>query len=289
MSSREGQTSGIPAHRPIWRKTRVALQQLHLERRADRTAIFVGDKSAGKTTLIQVFLNQFGKKDIKPSAPLEYSFGRKASATGAAKELAHIYEVGGGKAFHELTAIPVDAEKLSNTLVVIVLDLSRLSSILPTFEYWLEAVEQQLESRAKALVSVPGTLKEAQDKLWLAHDDRKYIHPTSVPVLVVAHKYDIFIKEDPYFHYCIIPSEKRKWLCRALRFVAHSRGCSLVVTSIQEKASLPGYKALMSHFLFGAENAAQCEKDHMKALCLGPGEDALSAIGEPKVGISLTK
>ena len=80
-------------------------------------------------------------------------------------------------------------------------------------------------------------------------------------------------------------SEKRKWLCRALRFIAHTHRCSLVMTSVQEKATLGNFKALMSHFLFATDNAAQSERDHLKAVCIAPGDDSLAAIGDPKVGL----
>lgn len=157
----------------------------------------------GKTALIQVFLNQYGKKELKPSAPLEYSFGRKAAAVGGSKELAHVYEVGGGKAFYEMAAIPVDSDKLPNTLVVVVLDLSKLHNILSSLEYWLEAVETQLRSRLKAKSKTEsglglGTLQATQEQIWQTHDDRKYLKTSSAALLLVAHKFDVFIKEDPY-------------------------------------------------------------------------------------------
>ena len=149
---------------------------------------------------MQVFLNQSGKKDAKQSAPLEYSFGRKTSLVGGAKELAHLYEVGGGKAFSDLVKIPIGADQFSNTVLVVVLDLSKLNGILSSLTFWLKAIRAQLgvldKATEKSEVSAD-SLKGQNAALWEGHEDKKHLNPLPIPVIVVANKYDTFIKEDP--------------------------------------------------------------------------------------------
>lgn len=165
--------------------------------------MFVGDKAAGKSSLIQVFLNQSGKKEA--SSPLEYFFGRKPSLVDGTKELAHLYEVGGGKPFCDLIKTPIGAEQFPNTVAVIVLDLSQLNTLLDNLLFWIKTIKKQLEALAKG--TSEGSSKDINDKLWSAHEDKKYINPVPLPILIVANKYDLFIKEDPY-SFCSYRVEK---------------------------------------------------------------------------------
>lgn len=160
--------------------------------------MFIGDKGSGKTSLIQVFLNQTGKKEISPSAPLEYYHGKKTSISGTSKEVSHIYEVGGGKAFCELIKIPISNEKLQQSIIVIVLDLSKLNTFLTTLKFWISAIQQQIELIEKENKSKKsGAINETGETIWESHEDKKYITPLQIPVIVVANKYDKFISEDP--------------------------------------------------------------------------------------------
>merc|ERR1711959_752468 len=60
----------------------------------EATAIFVGGKQAGKSSIITKFLDPNAKKEHKPTAALEYQFGRKTSETG--RRIVHLWELGGG-------------------------------------------------------------------------------------------------------------------------------------------------------------------------------------------------
>ena len=62
-----------------------------------------------------------------------------------------------------------------------------------------------------------------------------------IPVVVAATKYDEFATQ---------LAEKKKFLCRALRYFCHVNGCDLVFTSIRERNALAQYKALMKTHLF---------------------------------------
>ncbi len=55
------------------------------------------------------------------------------------------------------------------------------------------------------------------------------------------------------------------------------------MTSTLEKATLGGFKALLSHYMFAGDAGTATEKDYTKPLYIPAGLDSLSSIGEPKV------
>ena len=197
QSQLKEQTYGITALKPFSQMDSVVPYcNIFIGKKVVKTAVFVGDKGAGKSTLVQAFLNQSGKKES--SSPLEYYFGRKPSVVDSSKDLAHIYEVGGGKSFSNLIHIPIGLEQYQNTVLVIVLDLSQLSTLLDTLSFWLEAIRQEFSVFESAELTLQeDSLKSMHSKLWTLHGDGKYLNPTPVPVLVVANKYDLFIREAP--------------------------------------------------------------------------------------------
>lgn len=171
--------------------------------KAQKTAIFIGDKSSGKTSLIQVFLNQSGKKEIIPSAPLEFYHGKKTSIAAASKDVAHVYEIGGGKAFHELIKIPLGNEKIFNSVIIIVLDLSKLNSLLTSLKFWVFTVQEQIQYLLNDYKTKGINIEfneETKDN-WQKHEDISYIKSSKIPIVIAAHKYDKIISEDPYSSY----------------------------------------------------------------------------------------
>lgn len=79
---------------------------------------------------------------------------------------------------------------------MIVLDLSKLSSLLNTLSYWLSVIRKIFPDDSRTTAK-EGSLKFIQDNIWSMHEDYKYMNPISLPIVVIANKYDIFIKEDP--------------------------------------------------------------------------------------------
>lgn len=53
------------------------------------------------------------------------------------------------------------------------------------------------------------------------HPDRDLIDPLPVPLVFLGNKYDVFQNQEP---------ERRKMVCRTLRFLAHTNGASLYVS-----------------------------------------------------------
>lgn len=64
---------------------------------------------------------------------------------------------------------------------------------------------------------------------------RNMVQLLTIPTIVVATHYDQFLK---------LELEKQKWTAKALRFLCHSRGASLVYTSHQDEPSINKVKLL---------------------------------------------
>ena len=118
--------------------------------------LFVGAKQSGKTTLITQFLNRSKRMRTcarlcclvseslmrcsmrrllraravedkpKPTVALEYTFGRRSNTTSNVKDIAHIWELGGGVRLRELINVPITPQRTPNAVVVVCVDLSKV-------------------------------------------------------------------------------------------------------------------------------------------------------------------
>ncbi|XP_029441890.1 cytoplasmic dynein 2 light intermediate chain 1-like, partial [Rhinatrema bivittatum] len=113
---------------------------------------------------------------------------------------------------------------------------------------------------------------EIKQKMWKSmqkdHPDRELIDPFPIPLVIIGSKYDIFQDFD---------SEKRKVICKTLRFVAHYYGASLMFTSKSEVHMLKT-RALINHLAFGLEKSKSLSVDINKPLFIPAGLDSLSQI-----------
>lgn len=69
---------------------------------ADAELVFVGSKGAGKSSLINAFLQK--DEAPKPSTPLEYRFARR-QATSAGNTVANVWELGGAAELSSLLKV----------------------------------------------------------------------------------------------------------------------------------------------------------------------------------------
>ncbi|WAR19502.1 DC2L1-like protein [Mya arenaria] len=122
-----------------------------------------------------------------------------------------------------------------NGAVMICVDLSKPEEIWFTLESLLASSRARIEAAiADARQDNPG-IREALQKRALArvgedHADRNMLDPFPVPLVIVGTKYDLFQDMD---------SEKRKVICKSLRFVAHTNGAVLQNTDNPSKVEDP--------------------------------------------------
>ncbi|XP_002732906.1 cytoplasmic dynein 2 light intermediate chain 1-like [Saccoglossus kowalevskii] len=248
-----------------------------LKRGEESSVFFIGSKDAGKTSIILRFLD---KDEIpKPTTALEYTFGRRAKGHNIAKDVGHIWELGGGTFLSKLVEIPINAECLENLAIVLILDLSKPHELWHTMETLLNTTRQRIEKVMQDASMRDSTLQpRMKNKAWSKfgedHPDKDMIEPFPVPLVIIGCKYDVFQDFD---------SEKRKVICRTLRFVAHSHGATLQFCSLKTESLVTRTRQLISHFVFNTASSKAMAVDPNKPVIVPAGMDSLQQIGPPPV------
>jgi dynein light intermediate chain 2 len=245
----------------------------------DKTIIFVGEKQVGKSSLINKFLDEPVKDDMKETTALDYRYGTRLK--DEKKQKVNIYELGGGRVLSSLLSAPLNQHSLLNTSVCIVLDLSLPGNTVDSLLFWLSCIREHLQKITDDILkqnpssNIEEVMKARLQEKWQSNDDRSKVHPLLLPVVVVGSKFDIFAKQyEPI---------KKKQLCLALRYLCHDNGCDLVFASTKEK--IPGqlFKAMISRQVFEQSLQVKLERDANQALNVYAASDSFLHIGEPEV------
>ncbi|XP_054979207.1 cytoplasmic dynein 2 light intermediate chain 1 isoform X2 [Sorex araneus] len=242
----------------------------------EKTVFFLGSKGGGKTTIILRCLDR--DEPPKPTLALEYTYGRRAKGHNVPKDLAHFWELGGGTSLLDLISIAITSESVRTLSVVLVLDLSKPNDLWVTMESLLQATRSHVDRvRAKLGKTNSKAASEMRQKVWSHlqkdHPDRELIDPFPIPLVIIGSKYDVFQDFD---------SEKRKVICRTLRFSAHHHGASLLFTSKSEGLLLK-IRGAINQLAFGIDKSKSVCMDQNKPLFIPAGSDSLSQIGPPPI------
>ncbi|TKS85919.1 Cytoplasmic dynein 2 light intermediate chain 1 [Collichthys lucidus] len=243
---------------------------------SERSVFLTGSKAGGKTSILLRCLDR--DEPSKPTLALEYTFGRRARGHNKPKDIAHIWELGGGTSLSDLVQIPITPVSLRSLSVILILDLSKPNSLWETMEKLLQAAQAQVEKRqqqaqkAKSGAKHQTAVQSAARVLPKDYPDRELISPFPVPLLIIGSKYDIFQEFD---------SDKRKVVSKTLRFVAHYYAASLIFTSIKSESLMSKTKSFFSHLAFGLDRGKTMSCDSTKPLIIPAGSDSFSQIGSP--------
>ncbi|KAG7228537.1 hypothetical protein INR49_007711 [Caranx melampygus] len=171
----------------------------------ERSVFLMGSKSGGKTSILLRSLDR--DEPSKPTLALEYTFGRRARGHSTPKDIAHLWELGGGTSLSDLVKIPITPVSIRSLSVILVLDLSKPNALWGTMEKLLQAAQAQLEK-------VSSQSKQSERSKAAAK------HQTSVHSAL-----RVLPKDYPEFD-----SDKKKVISKTLRFIAHHYAASLVVS-----------------------------------------------------------
>uniref|UniRef100_A0A1A8N4Q0 Cytoplasmic dynein 2 light intermediate chain 1 n=2 Tax=Nothobranchius rachovii TaxID=451742 RepID=A0A1A8N4Q0_9TELE len=242
----------------------------------ERSVFLMGSKAGGKTSILLRCLDR--DEPPKPTLALEYTFGRRARGHNTLKDVAHLWELGGGTSLSDLIQIPITPAALRFLSVILILDLSKPNTLWGTMEKLLHAAQAHLEKmssqaqKSKSGAKYQNPVHSTARVLPKDYPDRELISPFPVPLLIVGSKYDLFQE----FH-----SDKKKAISKTLRFVAHYYAASLVFTSIKSESLMSKTKSFFSHLAFGLEKGKTMCCDPGKPTIIPAGSDSFSQIGSP--------
>ena len=246
--------------------------------------LFVGDKQCGKTTAQNYFLQPSKDDTPKPTVAMDYTYGRRSSSNNSSqKDIAHIWELGGGKKLADLIKVPMTLERFLNFHVVICIDLSKPSKCFDSLKTWMEIINKRIEEcmgqleRSRRGKKILQDIKKRIDSKYKSHPDSSVIDPSPVPITIVCTKYDVFANEDP---------AKRKVLLSAIRYIAHVKGYSVYCTSRKHSALKQMFQKFMSYTCFNHPptfNAAKRNQtDPSKPLVINASYDNLKKMVMPQ-------
>ncbi|KAK2190406.1 hypothetical protein NP493_82g05029 [Ridgeia piscesae] len=75
--------------------------------------------------------------------------------------------------------------------------------------------------------------------------------------------------------------EKRKVICKTLRFVSHTHGAHLQFFSSKQEGLISRTRGLISHLLFKTTSSKTMQLEHNKPLMVPVGMDSFQQIGTP--------
>ncbi|KAK2921685.1 cytoplasmic dynein 2 light intermediate chain 1 isoform X1 [Channa argus] len=247
----------------------------------ERSVLLMGSKAGGKTSILLRCLDR--DEPPKPTLALEYTFGRRARGHSTPKDIAHIWELGGGTSLSDLVQIPITPVSIRSLSVILILDLSIPNALWETMEKLLQATQAQLKnvsSQAQQIERAKGGAKHqtlvhsAARILPKDYPDRELISPFPVPLLIIGSKYDKFQEFD---------SDKKKVVSKTLRFIAHYYAASLIFTSVKSESLMSKTSHFFSHLAFGLDRGKTVSCDSTKPLIIPAGSDSFSQIGSPPI------
>lgn len=240
----------------------------------ERTVFLMGSKAGGKTSILYRCLDK--DEPPKPTLALEYSFGRRTRGHNTPKDIAHLWELGGGTSLSDLVQIPISPSSVRSLSVILVLDLSKPNSLWGTMERLVQAAQEYTEKAFNQALQKTGTKQQVSvlptRALPKDYPDRELISPFPVPLLIIGSKYDIFQEFD---------SDKKKLISKTLRFIAHYFAASLIFTSIKSESLMSKTKVFFSHLAFTVDKGKTVSTDSTKPLIIPAGTDSFSQIGTP--------
>ncbi|XP_059160570.1 cytoplasmic dynein 2 light intermediate chain 1-like [Physella acuta] len=246
----------------------------------ESTVILVGSKNSGKTSILLRYADR--DEPPKPTVALEYTHAKKPKGVTIAKDVGHIWELGGGTWLTKLIDIPINPNILLNTTLILVLDLSAPAELWTTMETLLKAAESRVKEAIREAQAVDPQIekklkKKAMERVGEDHPDKDELRPFLLPLVIIGSKYDIFQDFD---------SEKRKNICKTLRYVAHVYGATLQFFSIKHDQLVTKLKSLLTYCLFNKDFSKANQVDHNKPIFVYPGQDTKKQIGPPPLSES---
>ena len=215
----------------------------------------VGQRACGKTTLMNRWLDKTeGNNSVSQSfAALEYSYARKNRSISTLKDVVHLWEYSGDD-LSKWMEVPLNENSLQDSFVVVCCDLS---SSVDCFKYAFTALSQvhqyldaKLDNLEKRGSKRPKAMRaSALKRGWSSHPDASAVKPCPIQLALFG------LKFDKLQEYC--DDKVQRIVIQSMRWLAHSFGATLLLTSHQDEPGIGMAKKLLNNFAFRSAIKAQ--------------------------------
>jgi dynein cytoplasmic 2 light intermediate chain len=240
------------------------------------TLVFVGERGAGKTTLMYRVLER--SDAVQATVGIEYAYGTrpKRMSTTQAQDVIHGWELAGDSKETGLLDASITPLNLHRTTAVVCVNLAAPAKSFERAVHFLDIVRKRVDECMKQLKiqqnPTLGVITKRSEKQFAEHEDRSSLKPLGIPLIVVAGHYDAFEDYDP---------QSRKIACKALRYLALQYGGALVFTSTEEEALLSRFRTAVYTSVLHAAPRKATSVDPNKPLLVPVGADTFAEIGTP--------
>ena len=157
---------------------------------------------------------------------------------------------------------------------MLVVDLSKPERLWSTVTSLVSSITEYIASalkteQARNLKVEERLEKDASARVGEDHPDVQHIKPFPVPLLILGGMYDVFQDLEP---------EKKKVICRTLRYLAHTNGASVQFYSSRDPGLVKKARDLLSHHGFNTPAGKGVSQDYNKPLIIPAGSDSFQAI-----------
>ncbi|VDK39247.1 unnamed protein product [Taenia asiatica] len=235
----------------------------------------------GKSTLINNFLekNEVPRKTLA----LEFNFCRRNRGPCFPKTVVHLWELGGGVKFSDLLDVIVTKNSVEKLCIVIVLDLSKPTEFWTYLTHLISSLESSINNALEQRWSQAngGSRKVESNRMCRMlnadHPDRDLMAIFPVPLTIIGSKYDIFLN---------LNLERRAFITKSLRFVAHFHGaalfvCSSMFTNAVDTSMTKKIRDYLNYLTFDTSIPVTSPLLEGGPLHILPGQDSFDSIGLP--------
>jgi len=266
----------IDPTKDLWYNITLNVKESGATESIDKTVYLVGSKGCGKSTLINRMVGSSVKS--KPSTALEYRCWKKDER--GTVNLGHVWELAQGEQLSSLTEVVITAENIHTVVVAICTDASDPATMWDVSTKWLKKLDRRVEDifqkmRSKQSTTPDKLIEKAKQRVGTDHPDLSRMRLSGVPTILICNKLDQF-KGD---------TARLKLMSRAMRFLAHLYGITLIFTS-EKGEDTKKFVSLMENAVFGQrldEDRIVNLEPERGAVIVTPARDTFRQIGDAPV------
>jgi dynein light intermediate chain 2 len=199
------------------------------------------------------------------------------------KELIHCYEIA-TKSLSEIMGSLIPKDSFPEAVFVICVDLSKPESVIEKTLQWINLVRKEMDTfvneklltRQDVLTCLFQKYREFMEGIkehYAENEDKDTIHPMPLHSIMIGCKYDLFERYD---------TESRKWLSRALRYIAHHNNMSLYFSSTKNMQVGAQLRSYMQENMFKDKKSRPASQfEHIKPIFINNGEDSIHSMNLP--------